>query len=217
MAAGLTLYSYFRSSATWRVRIALHLKGLPYRTVPIHLLRDGGEQHATAYQSLNPEGLVPILQHGDVTLTQSLAIMEYLEEVAPTPPLLPTAAADRARVRALALLVACDIHPVNNLRVLQYLQAGLGVADAAKQAWYQHWVHTGLTALEAQLSRWPVGDFCFGNAPTLADCCLIPQVYNARRFGCDLAAYPRINAIDAHCQTLPAFIAAAPDQQPDAA
>jgi maleylacetoacetate isomerase len=199
------------------VRIALNLKGLSYRTAPVHLLRNGGEQHGAAYLAVNPEGLVPTLQHGEVTLTQSLAIMEYLEEIAPQPALLPASAADRARVRALALAIACDIHPVNNLRVLQYLQAELGVGDAAKQAWYLHWVQTGLAAVEAQLARLPAGLFCFGDTPTLADCCLIPQVFNARRSGCDLTPYPRIAAIDTHCQTLPAFIAAAPDRQPDSA
>ncbi|GGP19054.1 maleylacetoacetate isomerase [Silvimonas iriomotensis] len=217
MADELVLYSYFRSSAAYRVRIALHLKNMPYRIEPVHLLRNGGEQRASHYLAVNPEGLVPTLHHGAVTLTQSLAIIEYLEELVPTPPLLPAAPADRAWVRALALAVACDIHPVNNLRVLQYLQAELGATDAAKQAWYQHWVQLGLAAFEAHLAQRPASRFCFGDTPTLADCCLIPQLFNARRFGCDLTRLPRILAIEAQCQALPAFVAAAPEQQPDAA
>jgi maleylpyruvate isomerase len=231
----MKLYTYFRSSAAYRVRIALALKQLAYDSVPVHLLRHGGEQNQPGYRAINPAGLIPILQLdkvgnadsagnldnavvGDpVTLTQSLAILEYLDEVYPASPLLPPDPLGRARVRAMALLIACDIHPLNNTRVLRYLLHDMGVTDAAKQAWYAHWVHEGLAALEAQLSAAPsTGRFCFGDTPTIADCCLVPQVFNARRFGLDLTAYPIIEQIDAACAALPAFIAAHPANQPDA-
>ncbi|WP_188690307.1 maleylacetoacetate isomerase [Silvimonas amylolytica] len=217
MTDDLVLYSYFRSSAAYRVRIALNLKNIPYRIEPVHLLKNGGDQHTADYLAINPEGLVPALRHGDLVLTQSLAIIEYLEELVPSPSLLPAGPAARAQVRALALLIACDIHPVNNLRVVQYLQSGLGLADAARQAWYRHWVQLGLSAFEAHLAKKPDALFCCGDQPTMADCCLIPQLFNARRFDCDLSACPRAVAIEAHCQTLPAFTRAAPDNQPDAA
>ncbi|SDM41375.1 maleylacetoacetate isomerase [Oryzisolibacter propanilivorax] len=214
------LYSYFRSSAAYRVRIALALKGLPYETVPVHLLRDGGEQHGAAYRAANPQALVPALQteDGGPLLTQSLAIIEYLDEAHGGPPLLPAAPLARARVRALAQAVACDLHPLNNLRVLRYLKRDLGVSDEQKNAWYAHWVALGLGAVEQMLAGSPdTGRFCHGEAPGLADCCLVPQIYNAQRFGCPLDAYPTIGRIVAACNALPAFQQAAPERQPDAA
>ncbi|QMT40420.1 maleylacetoacetate isomerase [Neisseria shayeganii] len=209
-----TLYTYFRSSAAYRVRIALALKNLTYRSVPVHLLNQGGEQRLPAYTALNPQQLVPAWQTADgAVLAQSLAIIEYLEETHPEPPLLPDDPLQRARVRAFAQHIACDIHPLNNTRVLQYL-VQQGWDDAHKQAWYAHWVHKGFTALEASLSD--SGAYCFGDTPTLADCCLIPQVYNARRFQIDLSAYPRICRIAETAARHPAFIQAAPEQQSDA-
>lgn len=213
----MKLYTYFRSSAAYRVRIALNLKGLAYDAVPVHLVRSGGEQHQPEYRSINPAGLVPALEDGGEVLTQSLAIVEYLEEKHPEPPLLPGDAVRRARIRALALAIACDIHPVNNLRVLQYLTREFGADDARKNAWYRHWVETGLTAVEAMLQTVPdQARFCFGDVPTLADVCLVPQVFNARRFQCDLSSMPRILRVAAHCETLEAFRMAAPENQPDA-
>ncbi|AVO48162.1 maleylacetoacetate isomerase [Melaminivora suipulveris] len=216
----LQLYSYFRSSAAYRVRIALALKGLPYETVPVHLLAGGGQQHGAGYRATNPQGLVPALQDGEggAVITQSLAIIEYLDEAHAGAPLLPTDALGRARVRALAQAVACDLHPLNNLRVLRYLKHDLGVSDAQKDAWYAHWVALGLSAVEEMLARSPdTGRFCHGDAPGLADCCLVPQVFNAQRFGCPLGDYPTIARIVAECEALPAFQQAAPDRQPDAA
>lgn len=214
----LTLYGYWRSSAAYRVRIALNLKGLAYRQVPVHLVRDGGEQHGEAYQALNPQGLVPLLvdeENGGVPIAQSLAIIEYLEEIFPVPAVLPADPVERAQVRALALHLACDVHPLNNLRVLQYLGRELGVDDAAKSAWYRHWVAAGLAAVEQGLAAY--GDtFSLGTRPGYLEACLIPQVYNARRFDCDLDAYPRILALTARCEALEAFRHAAPDAQPDA-
>ncbi|GEK74640.1 MULTISPECIES: maleylacetoacetate isomerase [Halomonas] len=211
-----TLYGYFRSSAAYRVRIALNLKGLAYDQAPIDLV--AGEQRGEAYLADNPQGLVPTLVTDDgLRLTQSLAICEYLEEVHPEPALLPEAPAERARVRALAQLVACEMHPPNNLRVLRYLTGELGVDEAARLGWYRHWVHEGFTALEAMLSREAgSGDFCHGDAPTLADACLVPQVFNAERFECDLSAYPRIRRIADNARALDAFRRAAPGEQPDA-
>ncbi len=213
----LRLYTYFRSSAAYRVRIALNLKGLAYEAVPVHLLRDGGEQNLPAYRALSPLGTVPALQTGGATLTQSLAIIEYLEETHPQPPLLPASAENRARVRALAQTIACDIHPVNNLRILQYLGREFGATQEQKDAWYRHWVEAGLLAVEQLLAAHPgTGFFCHGDAPTLADCCLVPQVFNARRFDCPLEAMPTIRRIVAACEALPAFRNAAPALQPDA-
>ena len=227
----MKLYTYFRSSAAWRVRIALNLKGLPYEAVPVHLVRNGGEQLQHAYRAINPSALVPSLQDEGAmgamgamsamgatgaTITQSMAIIEYLEETHPAPPLLPGAPLERARVRALAQMIACDIHPVNNLRVLRYLVRELGVSDEAKNAWYRHWICEGFAAFEAQLGLGPAGRFCHGDTPTLADCLLVPQVYNAQRFDVDLMPYPRIVAIDAACARLPAFAAAHPARQDDA-
>lgn len=213
----LKLYTYFRSSAAYRVRIALNLKGLAYQSVPVHLLKGGGEQLQDSYRAINPGAMVPSLQDGDATLTQSLAILEYLEEVYPDIALLPPDALGRARVRALALIVACDIHPINNLRVLKYLKNTLQLSEDAKAEWYRHWVQEGLTTIEAHLARdRQTGTFCHGDSPTLADCCLIPQVFNAQRFQLDLAAYPTIERIHACCAELPAFISAHPQQQLDA-
>lgn len=214
----MNLYSYFRSSAAYRVRIALNLKQLPCEILPVHLLRDGGEQHQPAYRAVNPAGLVPALEDQGQVLIQSLAIIEYLEEQYPqTPSLLPGNAADRARIRGIAQTIACDIHPLNNLRVLQYLSGTLGLGDEQKTAWYRHWVAEGLGAVERLLagdSR--TGAFCHGDSPTLADCCLVPQVFNAERFGCDLSGLPTITCIVANCQALEAFRQAAPERQPDA-
>jgi maleylpyruvate isomerase len=214
----LQLYSYFRSSAAYRVRIALELKGLPYSYVPVHLLKDGGAQHAPPYQRLNPTELVPTLvDHDGYALGQSLAIMEYLDETQPEPALLPRDALGRARVRALAQSVACEIHPLNNLRVLQYLERDLGVTEAARSDWYRHWITLGFTALERMLASTPAtGRFCHGDSPGLADCCLIPQIANARRFDTPLEAFPTIRRIEAACLALPAFQKAAPQVQPDA-
>ncbi|MDB5931237.1 MAG: maiA [Polaromonas sp.] len=213
----MELFTYFRSSASYRVRIALNLKGLAPEQHFVHLVKNGGEQHAQAFGALNPEHLVPVLRDGDAALTQSLAILEYLEERHPAPALLPQPAADRAWVRALALQVACEIHPLNNLRVLQYLERTLGVSAAQKQAWIAHWITLGFEALEAHLAADPrTGLCCFGDSPTLADCCLVPQLFNARRFGIAMDAYPTLVRIDAHLATLEAFIKAAPGAQPDA-
>lgn len=213
----MKLYSYFRSSAAYRVRIALNLKGLSYETVPVHLTRGGGEQRAPGYRELNPQALVPVLEDGGRVLTQSLAIIEYLDEVHPRTPLLPKEPVARARVRALALAVACDLHPLNNLRVLNYLTGPMGLGDDAKQKWYRHWIAEGLGALEASLAGdRETGRFCHGDAPGLADCCLVPQLANAYRFKCDVAPYPTLLRIEKSCQALEAFQRAAPGQQPDA-
>jgi maleylacetoacetate isomerase len=177
----LTLYSYFRSSAAYRVRIALNLKGLEYNVAPIHLLRDGGQHHTPDYACRNPAELVPTLDHDSMTITQSLAILEYLGEIYPRPALLPPTALGRARVRALCLTIACEIHPLDNLRVLDYLKAELGASEDARNAWYRHWVEVGLRAFERLLIRdTSAGVFCHGDVPTFADCCLIPQIFNAK-------------------------------------
>jgi len=214
----LTLYTYWRSSAAYRVRIGLNLKGLAYAMVPVHLVRDGGQQHAPEYAALNPQQRVPTLRHGERVLTQSLAILEYLEETHPQPPLLPADAAGRARVRALAQLVACDIHPLNNLRVLQFFDREWNVPQAERDDWVLHWIREGFAAMEAMLAASPdTGRFCHGDAPGLADCCLLPQMYNARRFSLDLAPFPILRRIEEACLALPAFDAARPENQPDAA
>lgn len=211
----LTLYDYWRSSAAYRVRIALNLKGLAYQSVLVHLLKDGGEQHGADYLAINPQGLLPLLVDGDTRIAQSLAILEYLEERYPQPALLPRDHGLRAQIRGLALHIACDIHPLNNLRVLQYLSTELGVEAAAKDAWYRHWVETGLAAVEQGLARLPAS-LSLGERPGYLEACLIPQVYNARRFNCDLHAYPRILAVVERCNSLEAFANAAPEVQPDA-
>ncbi len=213
----MKLYSYFRSSAAYRVRIALNLKGLPYEYVGVHLLRDGGEQFKPDYRRINPDGTVPSLVDGDAVLQQSLAIIEYLEETHPNPPLLPSAPVDRAYVRAIALQIACEIHPINNLRVLKYLKHKLGVSDSAKDAWYKHWIDIGFEALESRLaSDSRTGKFVFGDAPTMADLALVPQVFNAQRFNIDMQPYPTIQRIYDEAMRHDAFVRAAPAEQPDA-
>lgn len=210
----MILYEYFRSSAAFRVRIALNLKGLSVERQYIHLAN--GEQRSDDYRAINPQGLVPFLVDGDLKLGQSLAIIEYLDELHPTPPLLPSDAATRARVRAFAQAIACDIHPLNNLRVLNYVTGTLGHTEAEKNTWYQHWIHEGFLALEATLTRRDKQTpYCFGDAPGLADICLIPQVANALRFKCPMASFPIISAIYTHAMQHPAFAAADPTQQPD--
>ncbi|WP_339706372.1 maleylacetoacetate isomerase [uncultured Sphingosinicella sp.] len=209
------LHGYFRSSAAYRVRIALNLKGLTYQGVAHHLRR--GEQYAAAYRSLNPQGLVPTLEVNGLALTQSLAIIEYLEERYPEPALLPKTPESRARVRSLAQITACDIHPLNNLRVLNYLRQGLEHTEDVIQAWYAHWVVEGFDAIERFLCESPdTGLFCHGDSPTVADVCLVPQVANARNFKLDLSQFPTIQRIDAIASTLPAFRKALPSNQPDA-
>ena len=213
----MKLYTYFRSSAAYRVRIALNLKGLSYEAVPVHLLRSGGEQLQPAYRAVNPAALIPSLEIDGATLTQSMAIIEYLDETRPEVPLMPSDALGRARVRALALTVACDIHPLGNLRVLKYLVHELKVDDDAKAAWSRHWISEGFKALEAMLAGSPeTGRFCHGDTPTLADCCLVPQVFNALRFEVDMSRFPTIARIHAACSELGAFAAAHPSKQPDA-
>ena len=213
----MKLYDYFRSSAAYRVRIALNLKGVvPDERTFVHLRM--GNQRAQDYLALNPQGLVPALALDDgEVLTQSLAIIEYLDEAHPEPPLLPVAPPARARVRGIALAIACEIHPLNNLRVLNYLIGTLGVAREQKDGWYKYWVDVGFEALEKKLSQErETGVFCHGNAPTLADVCLVPQIANARRFNIDLSPYPTLTRIEAACLALPAFAGAAPERQPDA-
>lgn len=211
----MKLYSYFRSSAAYRVRIALNLKGIAHEIAYVHLVKDGGQHRSEAFRALNPMALVPALVDEGHVLTQSLAILEYLEETHPEPALLPKAPIDRARVRGFALAIACDIHPVNNLRILTYLKAPLGHDQATVDTWYRHWTEAGLAALERMLPS-QSGRFAFGDAPSMADLCLVPQMFNARRFKCDLSAMPRLVAIDAACQQLEAFAAAAPARQADA-
>ncbi|GIU37009.1 maleylacetoacetate isomerase [Shewanella schlegeliana] len=215
----MKLYGYWRSSAAYRVRIAMNLKSLVAEQISVHLVKDGGEQHQDEYQQLNAQELVPSLVIEDNgqqrVLTQSLAIIEYLDEVYPKAALLPNAPFDKSIVRAMALTVACEIHPLNNLKVLQYLASELDIADESKTAWYHHWVKEGFTALEKQLAQHS-GLFCFGDSPTLADICLVPQVYNAKRFKLDMRPYPNINRINAHCLTQQAFIDAIPENQLDA-
>lgn len=212
----MKLYGYFRSSAAYRVRIALNLKGLACEQEFRRLRRD--EHRQPDYLALNPQGLVPTLVDGKTVIGQSLAIVEYLEEMRPEPPLLPDDPAGRARVRQLAQIVACDIHPLNNLKVLNYLRSELGQNEDAVNGWYRHWVESGLAAFEALLAGSPAtGRFCHGDRPGLADLCLVPQLYNARRFDCDIAPFTTIRRVDEACQALPAFADAAPEKQPDAA
>lgn len=213
----MKLYSYFRSSASYRVRIALALKGLPYDYAPVHLVKDGGQQCSPAYRSINPDALVPTFVDGTNILTQSLAIIEYLDEVHTEPPLLPETPADRAFVRSVAQHVACEVHPVNNLRVLQFLKKRFGINDRERSEWYRHWIDVGFSSLEVRLkSDSRVGEFIFGNTPTLADVCLIPQVWNARRFDIPLNSYPTITRVANNAMALDAFQQAEPTSQPDA-
>jgi maleylacetoacetate isomerase len=203
------LFDYFRSSASYRVRIALNLKGIGYESVSIDLA--GGAQKGADYRARNPQGFVPMLEVDDLRLVQSLAIIHYLDETRPDPPLLPSDPADAAHVRALALIVACDIHPLNNLRVLKYLGGTLGQEEPARNSWYAHWIAEGLEALEAQAAP-RAGRFLFGDAPGLADLCLVPQLYNARRFNVPLDAYPTLLRADAEANRLEPFAAAHPDR-----
>jgi maleylpyruvate isomerase len=208
------LYGYFRSSAAYRARIALNWKGVAHEHAFVHLLRDGGGQNSPDYAARNPQKLVPALEIDDgETLTQSLAIIEYLEEVYPEPPLLPGDAVARARVRAIAQAVACDIHPLNNLRVLKYLRHRMSLDKEAVDAWYRHWIVTGFGGIEKMIGE---DGFCAGGQVTLADVCLMPQIFNARRYGIDLAAWPRIGRVEQACGAIPAFAEAHPDRQPDA-
>ncbi|MCL1961550.1 MAG: maleylacetoacetate isomerase [Desulfovibrionaceae bacterium] len=210
----MKLYNFFRSSAAFRVRIALNLKGLAYDCVPVHLAK--GEQKQPAFAAIAPQGLIPVLELDDGRrLTQSMAIIEYLDETHPQPALLPADAPGRARVRALAQIVACDIHPLDNLRVLKYLSRELKADEDARNGWYRHWVRLGLQAYEAQLASQP-GVFSHGDAPTLADCCLAPQIFNARRYECDLSGLPRVMAAFDACMSLSAFQRAQPSACPDA-
>lgn len=213
----MKLYTYFRSSAAYRVRIALNLKGLDYESVSKDLRNQAGEHRRSDYLVLNPQGLVPALEDEGRVLSQSLAIIEYLDEKFPSPPLLPKAAADRAQVRAMALGIACDMHPLNNLRVLNYLRDELKQGDEAVNRWYAHWIAAGFRGLE-ELARRSSSDrkHCFGGAVTLADVFLVPQMLNARRFQCDVTPYPTLVSISAHLEQLPAFAAARPELQPDA-
>ncbi len=217
----LKLHGYFRSSASFRVRIALNLKGLGYESVAHHLVKDGGKQFTPEFTAMNAQQLLPVLQtEQSELLTQSLAIMEWLDETYPAVELLPQGkdhAMARARVRALSLAIACEIHPLNNLRVLNYLSKTLGVSAEAKDNWYRHWVELGLTQLEAQLTSSPqTGAFCHGDTPTMADCCLVPQIFNARRFNSQIDHLPNVMRIYANCMKLEAFDKAQPAKQPDA-
>lgn len=210
----MKLYSYFRSSAAYRVRIALNLKGLPYEMVPIHLTKDGGRQHTPEFRTINPQARVPalVLSNGEI-LTQSLAIIEYLDDIHPEPPLLPADALGRAKSRAIAQMIACDIHPLNNLIALQYLKRQLKHEQADIDTWYHHWIIEGFTALEGLLANKP---YACGPVVTVADICLVPQVANARRLKVPLEKFPKIVAVDAACQRIPAFEKAKPENQPDA-
>ncbi|MCL6268498.1 maleylacetoacetate isomerase [Sansalvadorimonas sp. 2012CJ34-2] len=210
MERELKLYSYFRSSAAYRVRIALNLKKLEYQQIPVNLLK--GEQLGDDYRKVNPVGLVPALVTGQGILSQSLAIMEWLEENYPQPAILPEHSWSKARVRAMAYAITCDIHPLNNVRVIDYLKNEHQVESPTGESWYHHWVHVGFQALEQQVEASP---FCFGDTPTFADICLIPQVYNAQRFQMDMSQYPKIFSTWNHCKTLEAFTKAAPEKQPD--
>jgi len=211
----MQLYNYFRSSASYRVRIALALKGLDYDYVPVHLARN---EHTTeAYGAVSPTRLVPLLKDGEVSVTQSLAIIEYLEETHPQPPLLPSDALGRARVRALSLDIACEVHPLNNLRVLRYLVHDLKVSEDDKNRWYRHWTETGLEVVERQLAGHPAtGRYCHGDAPTMADCTLVPQIHNAQRFDCRLDHVPTVMRIFGECMQLDAFGKTQPSACPDA-
>jgi maleylacetoacetate isomerase len=211
----LALYNYFRSSASYRVRIALALKGLDYQYIPVHLLKN--EQLAGPYADIAPAKLVPLLKDGEALLTQSLAIIEYLDEIQPEPPLLPGTPLERSRIRALALDIACEIHPLNNLRVLRYLVRELKVSEEDKNRWYRHWVETGLEAVERQLAgSASTGRYCHGDAPTLADIVLVPQIFNAQRLDCRLDHVPSVMRVFEHCMAQPAFSSTQPSACPDA-
>jgi maleylpyruvate isomerase len=210
----MKLYNYFRSSASFRVRIALNLKGLDYDYLPVHIAR--GEHKTGPFSAISPDMLVPLLEDDGERFTQSMAIIEYLDEIHPEPALLPRDPAGRAHVRALAQSVACEIHPLNNLRVLKYLVRELKVGDEAKNTWYRHWVREGMLAFERQLAQRPASLYCWGDTPTLADCCLVPQVFNGQRFDCDFSGLPRTMAAFEACMQLDAFQRAQPSRCPDA-
>jgi maleylacetoacetate isomerase len=213
----MKLYTYFRSSAAFRTRIALNIKGIAYESAPIEMRAPAAAHRAPEFLAINPQGLVPALEHDGATIAQSLAIIEYLNETHPDPPLLPASPVDRAQVRALALAVACDMHPLNNLRVLNYLRAPLALDEGTVNAWYHHWIGAGFTGLEENARRTSGdGHHMFGTTVTLADIFIVPQMYNARRFKCDLEPYPTLRRICTHLESLPAFAKAAPEMQPDA-
>ncbi len=215
MVKPMRLYTYFRSGTSHRVRIALNLKGLAYEPVPVHLVK--GEQRGEQYRALNPQGLLPLLEDGEVRISQSLAIIEYLERTHPEPPLLPEDPPGEARVRSLALICACEMHPLNNLRVLQHLSRTLGLDQAARDAWCRHWMEEGFAALERRLAGEPAtGRFCHGDRPTMADVCLVPQVVSSARWGTDLGLYPTVRRIHEACLALEPFVRAMPANQPDA-
>ena len=212
----LVLHNYFRSSAAYRVRIAMNLKGLDYDYIPVHLTREGGMQFKDSYTALNPQQLVPLLDDDGFQLSQSLAIIEYMDEKFPAIRLLPDSLQGRARVRQLTLAIACDIHPLQNLRVLKYLTGKLDLTEDDKAEWIKHWLELGLTALEADLARATTrGKFCFGDTPTVADCALVPQLFSAARFNVDTQPYPTLRSIYEACEALPEFAAAHPARQPD--
>jgi maleylacetoacetate isomerase len=216
-AEGLQLFSYWRSSAAYRVRIALNLKGLAYELIPVNIGRNGGDHHHEAYHAINPQELVPVLRHGGRLVRQSLAIVEYLEETFDGARLLPVTARERARARGLAQAIACDIHPLNNMRVLQYLEREFHTPLIERESWIRHWIMEGFAALEEILQSSPsTGAYCEGDTPSIADLCLVPQVYNAQRFSVDLAAYPTIRRINDQCMLQPEFENARPEKQPDA-
>ncbi|MFQ3265188.1 MAG: maleylpyruvate isomerase [Colwellia sp.] len=211
----MKLYGYWRSTAAYRVRIALHLKDIAFDSISVHLIKNGGEQHSNEYSELNPHHLVPTLIDGDFSLNQSLAIIDYLEQRNTEIPLYPADIKSRAKVQALALDIACEIHPLNNLRVQQYLANSLSVTDEAKQGWLEYWMNIGFIAIESRLSS-SAGKYCFADTITVADVCLVAQVYNAHRFKVDMSAYPLINKVVNNCNDLPAFIKALPENQLDA-
>jgi maleylacetoacetate isomerase len=211
----MKLYGYWRSTAAYRVRIALHLKDIAFESISVHLVKNGGEQHGNDYSELNPNNLVPTLVDGDFSLNQSLAIIDYLDQRNTENTLYPQEIKNRAKVQALALDIACEIHPLNNLRVQQYLASSLSVTNEAKQDWVEHWMNIGFMAIEKQLST-SAGEYCFSDSVTVADICLVAQVYNAHRFNVDMSAYPLINKVVKNCNELPAFIKALPENQSDA-
>jgi len=211
----MKLYGYWRSSAAYRVRIVLHLKGIRFESIPVHLVKNGGEQHSEEYTTLNATHLVPTLVDEDVVLNQSIAIIDYLDSVYSQISVYPKIPADKAQVQAMALDIACEVHPLNNLRVQQYLANELSVGDAEKLAWTHHWMKIGFAALEEKLNKY-AGKYCYGNEVSMADICLVPQVYNANRFGLDMSAFPNITRIVENCNQLEAFKLALPENQPDA-
>ncbi|MCJ7557006.1 MAG: maleylacetoacetate isomerase [Gammaproteobacteria bacterium] len=213
----MRLFTYFRSSAAYRVRIALNLKGLAYESVPRDFMKNGGEHRLPEFLALNPQGLIPVLEDGQTVVSQSLAIMEYLDETHPQVPLLPAGPAARAQVRAMCQLIACDVHPLNNLRVLQYLKTRMGQNEISVATWYRHWIGEGFAALETLVQRHSnSGEVCFGDRISMADACLVPQIYNARRFDTDLAPYPGLCGVSAKLESLLPFKQAAPENQADA-